>query len=233
MAPGLRLPQFSFATWSLPAGSRHHEHHGTRAPRSRLRSPLQQCKPIAHLATAHQVRRTRDLALFVGSVAFLPSGDATTLRRRAEWLMATSKRRKSKRCKRTALRTTYLYIAEGKQLLFFTFSPKLSVTVTVTVTKIAAATRARPPYATTRTPPCRAQPWDGVCWYDSVTLSHVRRPSVAPPSRHCTHECAGGCAHAQTICASSGQVPKRRFDTTRRPCPRSNPPAALVRAGRG
>ena len=52
--------------------------------------------------------------------------------------------------------------------------------VTVTVTKIAAATRARPPYATTRTPPCRAQPWDGVCWYDSVTLSHVRRPSVAP-----------------------------------------------------
>ena len=54
------------------------------------------------------------------------------------------------------------------------------VTITVTVTKIAAATRARPPYATTRTPPCRAQPWDGVCWYDSVTLSHVRRPSVAP-----------------------------------------------------
>ena len=48
--------------------------------------------------------------------------------------------------------------------------------VTVTVTKIATATRARPPYATTRTPPCRAQPWDGVCWYDSVTLSHVRRP---------------------------------------------------------
>ena len=36
--------------------------------------------------------------------------------------------------------------------------------ITVTVTKIAAATRARPPYATTRTPPCRAQPWDGVCW---------------------------------------------------------------------
>ena len=32
------------------------------------------------------------------------------------------------------------------------------VTVTVTVTKIAAAIRARPPYATTRTPPCRAQP---------------------------------------------------------------------------
>ena len=56
----------------------------------------------------------------------------------------------------------------------------VSANVTVTVTKIAAATRARPPYATTRTPPCRAQPWDGVCWYDSVTLSHVRRPSVAP-----------------------------------------------------
>ena len=56
----------------------------------------------------------------------------------------------------------------------------VTLTVTVTVTKIATATRARPPYATTRTPPCRAQPWDGVCWYDSVTLSHVRRPSVAP-----------------------------------------------------
>ena len=48
-----------------------------------------------------------------------------------------------------------------------------------TVTKIAAATRARPPYATTRTPLCRAQPWDGV-FGPTLSLSPT---CAARPSR--------------------------------------------------
>ena len=56
--------------------------------------------------------------------------------------------------------------------------------------------RATHTYATTRTPPCRALPWDGMFWSDSVTLSHVRYinkqihppPHTSPHSFHTQHK---------------------------------------------
>ena len=66
----------------------------------------------------------------------------------------------------------------------------LQVTATVTVTKIAAATRARAPCATTRTPPCQALPWDGMFGYGSDRASNgygYRRSDTNVDARDGTH----------------------------------------------